>query len=154
MQLRYGFLTVRSPVVLCAAWFLLLYFDSSGFFAISLLASMWHELGHGFCYLLLFRQPPQLTLSFSGIGMKLRADRLSPAKTLLLAAAGPLANAVAATVWFVLLHRRFTLIRAANFAAHLLTAGFNCLPVPPLDGYRCIKALVQIFGRKLHFQSK
>jgi len=151
---RIGKLTVRAPFLVCLFWFAVLYFDSSGFVLIGLMASLWHETGHVLCYRLLFCQWPLLTISLGGISLDTVQTAGTAYKILYLAAAGPLANGAAAGVWYWVLQRRFTVRCAAHLAAHLLIGGFNLLPVPPLDGFRVLNALLEIFRQKLHFARK
>ena len=49
-----------------------------------------------------------------------------------------------AGVWYFRMSRRATLWGAAFLAANCLTAAFNLLPIPPLDGAQILHAAVQL----------
>lgn len=139
-RLRVGPLVFRDPLPTCMALYLLLYFDSSHFLRIGLLAACLHECGHIVAYVLLLRRLPVIEVNMTGFCMRTRGCALSAAQTLWLAAAGPAANALLAAVWWLKLCQRATLWDDAFFAANLLTGAFNLLPVPPLDGAQLLAA--------------
>ncbi len=152
--LQFGKIVVRSPFLVCAVWFVLLSQDASGFLLIGAAASLWHELGHIACYLLLFREFPHLTVSLSGIGLSIQSAPIQNEQEALLALAGPLTNFLTAALLVLVLRRRMTVALAAFWAANLLIGGFNLLPIPPLDGYRLLHWLWKFWANKLHFRAK
>lgn len=150
-KLQLGLLRIKNPFLLCCVYCLLLYRDSSGFLLVGLAVSLWHELGHIICYLLLYRRMPALTLSLTGIALCQGTEPARPWQVILLAASGPAANFAAALFFYVAMTRRGTVLRAAFWAANLLIGSFNLLPVPPLDGYRIFLGLWDCWMDKLHF---
>lgn len=139
-RLRVGPLVFRDPLPTCMALYLLLYFDSSHFLRIGLLAACLHECGHIAVYCLLLRRLPVIEVNMTGFCMRTRSCALEPAQTFWLAAAGPAVNGLLAAVWWLKLGYRATLWDDAFFAANLLTGAFNLLPVPPLDGAQLLAA--------------
>lgn len=152
--LQIGNLRIRNPFLLFAVYFLLLGYDSSGFFLVGLTASLWHELGHVLCYTLLCRQMPELTLSLAGISLKADEYLLSNRQVILLASSGPAANMGAALLFYFLMMRRVTLLRAALWASNFLIGCFNLLPVPPLDGFQILCRARALWSEKKRFQKK
>lgn len=140
-RLRVGPLVFRDPLPTCMVLYLLLYFDSSHFLRIGLLAACLHECGHILVYCLLRRRLPVIEVTGTGFCMKTRGCAWTAGQLFCLAAAGPLTNAVLAALWWAKLARRVTLWDDAFFAANLLTGAFNLLPVPPLDGAQMLAAL-------------
>lgn len=150
-SLRLGKLRIKRPFLLCFVYWLLLYYDSSGFLRVGLTVSLWHELGHIACYFLLYRRIPELTLSLAGISLRQGAEPADTWQVLLLAASGPAANFAAALFFYAAMTERATVLRAAFWAANLLIGSFNLLPVPPLDGYRILACLLDSWMDKLQF---
>ena len=148
---RIGPVQICTPFLLCTVWFFLLLWDSSGFLALGLAASLWHELGHLLCYTLLYRRFPPVKITLWGIGLELGGEPLSAGSVLLHAAAGPGMNLAGAGVCLLLMRRRLTVRLAALFSANVLVGGFNLLPLPPLDGFRIAAALAALVREKLHF---
>lgn len=140
-RLRIGCLTFRDPLLLCGVLYLLLWFDASGFLRIGLWAAFFHELGHVLAYLLLLRRKPKIDVTMTGFCLRVDRGELSRRETFLLAAAGPGTNLALAAVWMLRMEQQATIRGSAFLAANLLTAGFNLLPVPPLDGYELCKSL-------------
>lgn len=143
-RVRVGCLVFQDPLPLCGLLYLLLYFDSSGFLRVGLLAAFLHECGHILVYWRFKHQLPVIAVTMTGFCMRTRGAGLTAAQTLLLAAAGPGANLLLAGVWYFRMSRRATLWGAAFLAANGLTAAFNLLPVPPLDGAQILHAAVQL----------
>lgn len=141
-----GPLTFRDPLLLCGVLYLLLWFDASGFLRAGLWAAVCHETGHILAYLLLLRQVPKIDVTLTGFCLRVPRESLNRAQTFALAAAGPGANLLLAAVWAVRMDRQATVKGWAFLAANLLTAGFNLLPIPPLDGAELL--------RTLHFRRK
>lgn len=139
-RLRAGPLEFRDPLPACMVLYLLLYFDSSHFLRIGLLAACLHECGHILAYCLLFHRLPVIEVNMTGFCMKTRGCALTARQTLALAAAGPAVNALLAAAWWAKLSCRATLWDDAFFAANLLTGAFNLLPIPPLDGAQMLAA--------------
>lgn len=136
-----GPLCFQDPVLLCGGLFLLFTGDASGWLRMSLTASLLHEGGHVLMYGLLTRRFPRLDITMTGICLRTAGCGLSRARMWWLAAAGPLANFLAAGVLWLLLGQRATLFRLGFFWANLLVGGFNLLPVPPLDGWQLLRLL-------------
>lgn len=126
---------------MCGGLFLLFTGDASGWLRLSLLASLLHESGHVLVYGLLARRMPRLDVTMTGICLRTAGCGLSGARMWWLAAAGPLANLLAAGGLWLLLGQRATLFRLGFFWANLLVGGFNLLPVPPLDGWQLLRPL-------------
>ena len=149
-----GIVRLRAPLLVCLVWFVALYRDGPGFVLIGMLASIWHELGHILCYLVLFGRLPLLTISVAGIGMRVEWERESLLRIVALAAAGPAANFAAAAICSLFLAKRMTVTGIAIWCANVLVGGFNLLPVPPLDGFRILCCAREFWVNKLHFRGK
>ena len=113
-----------------------------------LLAAFLHECGHILVYWRFKHQLPVIAVTMTGFCMRTRGAGLTAAQTLLLAAAGPGANLLLAGIWYEQMNRRATLWGAAFLAANCLTAAFNLLPIPPLDGAQILHAAVQLRRQK------
>lgn len=146
-----GVLVFRDPLLLCGGLYLLLYFDASGFLRLGLMAAFLHEWGHILCYLCLLHRFPVIEVTMTGFCMRMdaRARALPPGQLFWLAAAGPAVNLLLAGIWAVLLSRSMTVRDSAFWAANLLTAGFNLLPFPPLDGARMMQCLHRLLARRV-----
>ena len=144
-RLRVGPVVFRDPLLTCSLLYLMLYFDSSQFLRIGLLAACLHECGHIAVFCLLFHRLPVIEVTMTGFCMQTRGHLLSRRQKFWLAAAGPGTNALLAVVWYIRLCQQFTVWDAAFWAANVLTGLFNLLPIPPLDGAQMIGAL---FSRK------
>lgn len=147
-RVRVGCLVFQDSLPLCVLLYLLLYFDSSGFLRVGLLAACLHECGHILAYWLFKHRMPVIAVTMTGFCMRTRGSGLTTAQTLLLAAAGPGTNLLLAGVWYVQMSRRATLWGAAFLAANCLTAAFNLLPIPPLDGAQILHAAGQIWHQR------
>ena len=143
-RVRVGCLVFQDPLPLCGLLYLLLYFDSSGFLRVGLLAAFLHECGHILVYWRFKHQLPVIAVTMTGFCMRTRGAGLTAAQALLLAAAGPGANLLLAGIWYEQMNRRATLWGTAFLAANCLTAAFNLLPIPPLDGAQILHAAVQL----------
>jgi Zn-dependent protease len=132
--LRVGNLEFRDPLPACMALYLLFYFDASGFLRIGLLAACLHECGHILVYARMLRRRPVIEVTMTGFCLKTRGLLLPARQAFVLAAAGPAVNLLLAAVWWARLQRQVALWDDAFFAANVLTAAFNLLPIPPLDG--------------------
>jgi Zn-dependent protease len=133
-RLRVGRLEFCDPLPACMVLYFLLYFDAGGFMRIGMLAACLHECGHILACRRLTRQWPRIEVTMTGFCMKTRGLLLPARQAFALAAAGPAVNVLLAAVWWARLRRHVTLWDDAFFAANVLTAAFNLLPVPPLDG--------------------
>lgn len=151
---QYRNLRIRAPLLVFAVWFVVLYWDGTGFALIGLAASLWHELGHVLCYRILFGSCPLLTISVGGIALSIDEKQMTCGQTMRLAASGPAANFFAAAVVGGLLSRRMTVMGAAVWSANVLMGSFNLLPVPPLDGFRLLCCIREFWANKLHFRNK
>lgn len=143
-------LTIKDPILLCGAWYWLLARDATGLVRMSLLAAVWHECGHIAAWVLLTRRPPHLEAGLTGLCLHWQESDFSPREVLLLALAGPAANLLLAGAVLLLMQLRAGAAGYSFACCNLLLAGFNLLPVPPLDGN-----YVRLFlARKLHSRSK
>ena len=140
-RVQVGPVIFRDPFFTCSLLYLLLYFDSSQFLRIGLLAACLHECGHILVFRLLFRRLPVIEVTMTGFCMQTRGLAMKPWQRFGLAAAGPGTNALLAAVWYLRLCQQFTVWDAAFWAANILTGLFNLLPVPPLDGAQMAAAL-------------
>ena len=93
-------------------------------------AALLHESGHIAAWVLLVHRLPQIRVGLGGMCLQRQQEELSGLRLLGLAMAGPAANLLA--------------------AGAVLLAGFNLLPVPPLDG-NYLRLFIQ---DKLHLRSK
>lgn len=141
-RVRIGPVIFRDPFFTCSLLYLLLYFDSSQFLRIGLLAACLHECGHILAFGILFRRLPVIEVTMTGFCMQTRGCSLDRRQRFCLAAAGPAVNALLAAVWHLRLNQQFTVWDAAFWAANILTGLFNLLPVPPLDGAQMAAALL------------
>ena len=127
---------IKHPALVCGVYYWLLRMDSSGILRWGLLAALCHEGGHILAWLLLFRRLPCLEISLGGISLRRKGECLSGRGELFLAMAGPGSNLLIGLSVLIFME----LVRASYggyyFAcANLLLAGFNLLPLRPLDGY-------------------
>ena len=132
--IRCGPLVFRDPLLLCGVLYVLLWRDASGFLRLGLLAAFLHEWGHIAAYGAMFHRFPVIEVTMTGFCMRTRGQAMTLRQTALLAAAGPAVNLFLACLWAWKLDQRATIRAGAFLAANLLTAAFNLLPIPPLDG--------------------
>lgn len=144
-RLRFGPVEFYDPLLLCMVLYVLLYFDASGFLRLGLLAAVLHECGHIAVYLVHAHRWPRIAVTMTGFCMRTRGDAFTPWQTFWLAAAGPGANLLLALLWWVKMARCTTVQGSAFLAANLITAAFNLLPIPPLDGAQLWKSARIIF---------
>lgn len=138
------FLWRNSPVVVSGGFFLLVawFAMENGWrpTAMILCAAAVHEMGH-FLMLRRFHVPVlQLRLTLFGAEMEMESTCLSYGRELLVTLAGPLANLLCAAALLCLAHRNADWYAPAG--AHLVLAGFNLMPIRPLDGGRTIQILL------------
>ena len=136
-----GPLTFRDPLLLCGLLYLLLWFDASGFLRAGLWAAVCHETGHILAYLWILHRMPRIDVTLTGFCLRVPRESLNRIRTFWLAAAGPGANLLLAAVWAFRMDRQATVKGWAFLTANLLTAAFNLLPIPPLDGAELLKNL-------------
>lgn len=136
---RCGPLVFRDPLLLCGVLYVLLWRDASGFLRLGLLAAFLHEWGHIAAYGAMFRRFPVIEVTMTGFCMRTRGQAMTLRQTAVLAAAGPAVNLLLAGLWAWKLNQRATIRASAFLAANLLTAAFNLLPVPPLDGAQLVE---------------
>lgn len=126
--------TRRQFSLLAAVWLTLwLYYDPNGDAVYSICAAAFHECGH-LLALCALRDAPQ-TFHVGVFGMRIEraaATRLSYRQDLAVYAAGPAANLLLAAFLLPFCGKLPRLCRAVR--VNLLLAGFNLLPLPPLDG--------------------
>ena len=142
-RVQVGRLVFRDPLPACGLLYLLLYFDSSQFLRIGLLAACLHECGHILAFWTLFRRLPIIEVTVTGFCMQTRGCRMGAGQRFCLAAAGPAANALLALLAWAQASRQFTAWGAAFWAANVLTGLFNLLPIPPLDGAQMLAAVLE-----------
>ena len=116
---------------------LVFFFDDSGLASAVVPAALVHELGHAAMLRAFHRRITRLRLGLAGLEMDY-APRLEGARSLLCAAAGPLAGGIYAILACSLGGDFWQVSGAASF---LLTV-FNLLPIAPLDGGRVLLALL------------
>lgn len=109
--------------------------------AIVLSAAALHELGH-YAVLRIFGSPIRdIQLTVFGAEIETEMDTLSYPRTLLAILAGPMVNLFCGLI-LAMLTRQYSLPLGYVMAgAHLLLAGFNLLPIRPLDGGRALELL-------------
>lgn len=106
-----------------------LYFDHNGDAVYSICGAAFHECGHLLLLFALHDAPQRITFGIFGIALdRARPMRLGYIQELAVYAAGPAANLLLALALLPLPRLR----RAVR--VNLLLAGFNLLPIPPLDG--------------------
>lgn len=128
------------PLIFLAVLTFLLLRDYSGLYRISLLCCLLHESGHLAVYMLCQKKPPRLHCSLWGICLEWNEAELGLHERFWLAASGPAANlALFAASWLWIQHE-------ASYwgwcfaGSNLLTAGYNLLPILPLDGGQMLSA--------------
>ena len=117
-----------------AVWLTLwLYYDRNGDAVYSICAAAFHECGH-LLLLWALHDTPQI-FRFGVFGMRIERDgatRLSYRQELAVCAAGPAANLLLCAALLPFCGKLPRLRSAARI--NLLLAGFNLLPLPPMDG--------------------
>ena len=98
-RVRVGRVVFRDPLCTCALLYILLYFDSSGFLRLGLLAAALHECGHILAFALLFGRLAVVEVTMTGLCMRVGGARLTPGRRFVLAAAGRGMEALLAAVW-------------------------------------------------------
>lgn len=129
MQLRFSL-----PAAIWLTYFLLC--DQSGGAVYSICAAAFHECGHLLVLFLLHDAPKRI--SFGVYGMRIeqqKSTKLSYGQEFLAALAGPACNLLLGAV---LLFLRLDMAAGINFAL----AGFNLLPIRPMDGGQMLHALL------------
>ena len=117
-------------------------------FLLYFMVSVIHELAH-FLFCLLFNVSiQQFTLLPFGVSMEvLDIDKISSIKQIIIYIAGPLSFIVTFLLFTCL--KKINLINENNFnfltKVNYLMALFNLIPIFPLDGYRILKAILQLF---------
>ena len=117
-----------------AVWLTLwLYYDKNGDAVYSICAAAFHECGHLLLLWALHETPPVFRLGVFGMRIeRAAATRLSYRQELAVYAAGPASNLLLSAALLPLCAKQPRLQSAVR--TNLLLAGFNLLPLPPLDG--------------------
>ena len=132
-------LSGREPILLLCFWLVVLSRDADGWLCMSLLASVLHELGHVAVYRLLVGQWPELFVGFTGICMHTHGKALPTKKELWITLAGPAVNVVLSLGCRWWMDWAGATVRGWGWLwCNALLAGFNLLPVPPLDGWHIL----------------
>ncbi|MDD4850228.1 MAG: peptidase [Gemmiger sp.] len=144
-------LRVKDPALTLLVYAVLLLGDGLGLARMGLACALLHEGGHVAAYWLLLRCPPRLELSAFGICMRMGGVALPPGQELLLALAGPLANALLCLGALAGMQRVWGYSYGGYWfaAVNCLVGGCNLLPVPGLDGPRAIAALRALWQLQL-----
>lgn len=151
--MRWGPFTFYDPVFLCTALYILLLWDAGGWLRLGLLAAALHELGHAAAFFAMKHRLPRIAVTATGFCLRTRGEAFSRRQLFWLAASGPLANLFWAAVWQGKMRvEGFTVRGSAFWAAHVLTAAFNLLPIPPLDGAQLLACLAP--KSRLHLPGK
>lgn len=141
---------IRDPVLLCGACYWLLARDTTGLLRMGLWAALLHESGHIAVWVLLVHRMPQIRVGLGGLCLQRQQEELSGLRLLGLAMAGPAANLLAAGAVLLAMQHRAGYTGYGFACCNLLLAGFNLLPMPPLDG-NYLRLFIQ---DKLHLRSK
>lgn len=141
---------MQNPVLVCGAYYWILASDATGILRWGLLAALLHESGHIAAWLALTHRPPRLELRLTGLCLHWRQAGLRGKKLLALALAGPAANLLLAAASLAALQWHASFAGYEFACCNLLLAGFNLLPIPPLDG----SYLARFVKQKLHSCSK
>lgn len=124
---------------LAALTFLLLR-DHTGLYRISLLCCLLHEGGHLAVYILRLKKVPRLHCSLWGICLEWNEMELGPQERFWVAASGPLTNLTLFAVFWLWMQYSASYWGWYFAGSNLLTAGYNLLPILPLDGGQMIAA--------------
>jgi Zn-dependent protease len=160
---------VGVPVVLARSWFIIAavitlmfgpvvasrspglgtgaYLVAFAYSVLLLFSVLVHELGHAVVSRLTGSPASRIVLNLWGGHTQFEAEAQSPGRSFVVAAVGPLANAVIAVVaWYALPLTTSggvpELLLAALAVTNALVAGFNLVPGLPLDGGRMLEALI------------
>lgn len=108
----------------------------------SVLAALLHEGGHIMIYYLLTGKLPLLRISPFGMAMEINRSAFTARELLLLAAAGPAMNFLAAGLTLLAMQLKAAYVGYCFAAVNLAMGGFNLLPVQPLDGGEILQNLL------------
>lgn len=109
--------------------------------AIVLSAAALHELGHYVVLRLFGASVRNIRLTIFGAEIETDMDMLSYPRTLMAIVAGPFVNLICGLTLAGLTRRFHVPFGYVMAGAHLLLAGFNLLPIRPLDGGRTLELL-------------
>lgn len=104
-----------------------------------ILGSVVHECGHLLMMWVVGLPPEDCTLGAFGMRLSLGARLPGYGRNLLVSAAGPMANGVAACILYLL-------DKPTAVAVHLLLMGLNLLPVSGLDGGEMLRCILCLSG--------
>lgn len=131
-------LSLLFPALLTA----LLLWQPDGLSVTCVLASFMHECGHLLAMFLLHCPPDRCTLGAFGMRIETGQRRLvGYGRAILISAAGPLVNGVAAAVLYLLGGRQ-------TAAVHFTLGAFNLLPASALDGGEVLHCLLCLAGQE------
>ena len=138
---RIGFIDVITRAFSALFWILvMLGFDGVDGAILTLIAVLIHELGHMAALFVLGRRSGAPLPRMPGFSIKVRAT-LSYKEDIIVTAAGPLANLLAAVIFLPIGQSAEPMI-----LINLVTAVSNLLPVRGYDGYRILTSAIALSG--------
>lgn len=117
----------------------LLFVQPNGLAVCCVCASLVHEIGHLTAMRLTGIRPKDCTLGLFGMRIHLQSSLSRYGKNAIVAAAGPLANGLAAAILWWAGSRQAALV-------HMLLASLNLLPVSILDGGELLRCALSAVG--------
>lgn len=128
----------------------ILVLDTTGLAGFALLCAAFHECGHILALKVYHVPVEEISFKVFGMSMKLKSNtRISYKQEVAVALAGCTVNAVLALIFYLIaLFGIAPQITGTIFLFNLALAGFNLLPIMPLDGGR---ALENLLLRKLQY---
>lgn len=116
-------------------------------YGILMIFSLLHEIGHFICGILLGFKPQKMTIlpyglkinfktKINDLNKKVKEGNILSVKKIILALAGPLTNVICIIIT-ILINKNIHIINDTYtniIYANILIAGFNLLPIYPLDG--------------------
>lgn len=142
MKINFGSTILRINISFAVAVTLTLIIDESGLCAAALFCCAVHELGHIVSLVLLGEKPYLIELSFYGVRLERKNEKLNSYEEIIVYASGPAANFILSAFLFML--GKYEGLRIAA-AASLCVGLFNLLPCVPLDGGNLLACFLQRF---------